>query len=125
MTRNQKIGLGVLTLSPIVLFIFYFIAIFSTIFGVVSAAESGVDPDPSGFIGSIISVFGIIGLILLLTFGLMVYYLIHITRNPRIESNMQIVWILLVVFAGLVGNMVYWFVHIWNVPEDEYDGEVL
>lgn len=118
MTRNQKIVLGVLTFSPILLLIFYFIAIFSTVFGVISAAESG-QGSPENFMVSLVSAFGIIGLMLLITFGLMIYYLIHITKNPRIEGNMQVVWILLIVFAGLVGNMVYWFVHIWNTPQDD------
>lgn len=65
--------------------------------------------------------FGYIGIIIFLSIGLLIYYLIHIAKNPKFkqDSTSKLVWILIVLLAGAIGMLVYFFIEIW--PEKKLE----
>ncbi len=44
-----------------------------------------------------------------------IYFLVIITRNPALNSEMRLVWVLLSIFGGLIANIVYLFMYV--VPQ--------
>jgi magnesium-transporting ATPase (P-type) len=115
MSKSSKIVLGALTFLPIVLFTAYFVWMMYMLSDIIPVSESGHLPvDVS--VSFLLPMFVLIGLGSVVSLGLLIYYIIHITRNPRFQKpgdNNKLVWILLVIFAGIVGQLVYFFMEIW------------
>ncbi len=109
MSKGQKIFLGILSFLP-VFFIFAFIV--AMIFVVRDVVANG-EPDPSVFAG-FLPFFILIALSSLLSFALLIYYIIHAVNNTRISSNERIVWILVFIFAGIIGLPIYWYMRVWK-----------
>jgi hypothetical protein len=52
--------------------------------------------------------FGIFGIVLaILAVALWVWSLVHAIRNPALDDMMRIVWVLVIVFTGLIGSLIY------------------
>jgi len=47
----------------------------------------------------------------------LIFYIIHAINNKAIDSNERIIWILIFIFAGMIGFPVYWFMRIWQTKE--------
>jgi hypothetical protein len=114
MTRNKKIWLGVLTFLPVAFLVLYFIAFALMFVGVFSTMESGGEPNPTFFIGNFVILFLLIMIAAVLSIGLMIYYIMHITNNSKFDSNQRLMWILIMVFGGMIGFCVYWYLYIWK-----------
>jgi phosphotransferase system glucose/maltose/N-acetylglucosamine-specific IIC component len=71
-------------------------------------AQQGPEPGAGGAAagGLIMCLFGIIGI---LVFIFWVWMLIDAIRNPELDSTMRIVWILVIVFTGIIGAIIYFF----------------
>ena len=113
MSRSGKILLGILTLLPFILFagyIIYFISIFSEVFR--HHVELNADPEQAFATFYPIIVFAI--LMALISLGLLIYYIIHAVNNKKIDSTERIIWILVFLFAGMIGFPVYWYMRIWK-----------
>ena len=50
-----------------------------------------------------------IGVILLLTFGLWIWSLIHCIRNQRLSDSNRTIGIVLIAILGLIGSFIYLF----------------
>jgi hypothetical protein len=48
-----------------------------------------------------------IGLIGLVSFVIWIWALIDAIKNPALDSNMRLIWILVLVFTGVLGAIVY------------------
>jgi hypothetical protein len=59
------------------------------------------------------------GLTMFIMIGLLVFYIIHIIKNPALSDNMKILWVLILFFGSIVGMPVYWCMHVW--PERPQD----
>lgn len=111
MTKNQKIVLGVFTILPFVGFIlaiFAFISAFTFISTNFDPVTTGAFP--TAFIGTFI----LIGLLSLLSLGLLIYYIIHAINNKNLKNEERIVWILLFIFIANIAFIIYWIMRIWN-----------
>lgn len=117
MSRQKKIWIGVLTISPLIFLILYFVFFFGFFFNIIAQAESGQEPNPELLMGFFAIVFIFIGLAVVLSFASLIYLIIHASNNPRLEGNDRTIWIVIIVLAGLVGNIIYWYVKIWSDPE--------
>jgi hypothetical protein len=109
MTKNQKIFIGILSFLPI---IFILICITAMIFVMRDLMLHGA-PDPTVFAG-FAPFFVLMALSSLLSFALLIYYIIHAVNNTNISSNERIVWILVFIFAGVIGFPIYWYMRIWK-----------
>ena len=47
---------------------------------------------------------------------LLVYFIVHSINNKTIDSTERIVWVLIFIFAGMIGFPVYWYMRIWKTP---------
>ena len=106
MTTTKKLLLGGLSLWPLV-YIFIFVAYF--LFNV---------SNPDHFNAVMPFLFFFHFLTILLIFGLMLFYVVHAVRNPRVSGNMKIVWVICLVQLNIMAVPIYWFLEIWKAPED-------
>jgi hypothetical protein len=116
MTRTQKIWLGILTFLPVILFAGYFLAMFSFLFNMFNNTRFPSESMgmPETFLPSFFIMFGIAGLLGILSLGLLIYYIIHCVNNKTLDSNERVVWILVFMFMGLIGFPIYWYLRIWQ-----------
>lgn len=119
---HNKFWQGFFALAPIitvVLAIVAYIFFIFTIFGQISELErSGGPPDffLQGMGAFIILIFAAVFLAL----GSLIFYIMHAVQNPNLkENNLLIVWILLFIFVGGIGQLVYWIVEILNKNQRE------
>ncbi|WP_350292208.1 hypothetical protein [uncultured Croceitalea sp.] len=113
---NSKFWQGFFAIAPIVMGILaifgYFIFIFS-MFSNIEEFESNGNPSFSFIFGNMIWFFLLIVLIILVSFGSLIFYIVHAVQNPNLkENNLLIVWILLFVFVSGIGQLIYWIVEI-------------
>jgi len=117
MTKIKKIVLGILTILPIFLLIIYFIAMFFSVFGLTFMAQHGNQPDSNLIFKSFAVIFVFFGLIFLLTIGMYIFYIMHAAKNPKFDESNRLIWILINIFGGHIGNIIYWYLHIWKEEE--------
>ena len=112
MSRSSKMFLGILTFLPFILFAIY-IALFISLFFNFFQRQPVVD-DPAFIFANFYPVV-IIGILMGLTsVGLLIYYLIHAINNKQLESTERVIWILVFIFAGMIGFPIYWYMRIWK-----------
>ena len=104
--------LGILTFLPFILFAIY-IALFITVFFDFFQHQP-VAEDPVFIFANFYPIM-IIGILMALTsLGLLIYYLIHAINNKQLESTERVIWILVFIFAGMIGFPIYWYMRIWK-----------
>tara|TARA_A100000171_G_scaffold53100_1_gene76842 strand:+ start:2156 stop:2539 length:384 start_codon:yes stop_codon:yes gene_type:complete len=120
MTKSKKIWLGILTFLPIAFIIIYIICFALYMMTCVDVLDSEMGDsnvtDPSPFFAFFGIMFVMMFFTIISAIGLMIYYIIHANNNPKFDSNQKLLWILVQVFAGGIGNIVYYFVEI--LPKD-------
>jgi hypothetical protein len=110
MSKNTKILVGVLTFLPFVSFIFniwYFLKIITEL------SHSGNAPDTAVFNG-FTSFAAILSFTILLSIGLLIYYIVHAVNNKALTSDERLMWILLFIFISTIAFMIYWVLKIWQ-----------
>jgi uncharacterized membrane protein len=117
MSKTGKIVLGVLSLLPILLsitYIAFFIGLFTSVFREAIQPQNGRPPEfMMNHIGSLMS---IIPVLVVSSFGLLIYYIVHIMNNTRLQSTERLIWVLIVLFTSMVGFPIYWYMQIWKTP---------
>ena len=112
MSRSTKALIGVLSFLPIVLLII-FLVMFLRMFPVFFAWGED-EPAPQEvftFFGPIFMMGIIMGI---LSLGLLVFFIMHLVRNKSMDSTERIIWVLVFLFAGLVGYPIYWYMRVWK-----------
>ncbi|HZH69509.1 MAG TPA: PLDc N-terminal domain-containing protein [Flavobacteriaceae bacterium] len=120
MSQSKKIFLGILTFLPLVLLLVYFFIFSKFFFAMVgSAADNPFHQDemPVMFFANFFWMFVLIGLSALISLGIMIYYIIHANKNPRLDSNQKIMWTLILIFVNSIGSIVYYFMEIIPLKE--------
>ena len=119
---NNKSLQAFLAIGPMVIFgllfisyFAFFIAIFAqaSIFEEMGAARNTAPP--AGLFLGFGVFFVLIMLAVFLSLFSLVYFIIHAVKNPNLEgenSNMRIVWVLIMAFIGGIGQLIYWIVEI-------------
>jgi len=117
LTKNQKILIGILHFLPVIGLATYFIYLFSFIFGNIQNMDHHSNQEmPVEFVKGFIGAFVIIILTLLISIGIKIFDIIHLTKSNKNDSNNKILmWVLLFVFAGVIAEIVYYFLEI--LPE--------
>lgn len=109
MKKSNKVLLGIATFWPFIYIPIFVIAMFSA---VLFSGPGGAPNDAFPFI-----LMFIIPLHMLTIFGslaLMVFYVVNVFRNKRVEQDKQVLWVLLLVLAGMMAAPVYWYLYIWK-----------
>jgi hypothetical protein len=114
MTRASRIWLGIFTFLPIVLL---FVYLFLIVFLVRDAIRYGDEDMPFPILPEVLWMIILALSGGLLSFGLLVYYIIHAINNKKIDSNERILWILIFLVGNIIAFPIYWFMRIWKDPE--------
>lgn len=125
LSKSGKILLGILTFVPLVCIISYLGVFFSFFFEIFDAAHNSqeirsVHRPEDIFPQNFVLLFGLILMTLVSSLGLLIYYIIHVMRNPKLNANnnQQLVWALIILLSGFIGNIVYFFMEIYPLPND-------
>jgi Trk-type K+ transport system membrane component len=110
MSKNTKILVGVLTVLPLISIIAYIWAMIKMISEISNAGSAPHDLAFSGFA----SMFIMIGITVLLSIGLLIFYIVHAVNNKSLTSEERLMWILLFIFISTIAFMIYWVLRIWQ-----------
>ena len=108
MRRSGKIVVGVFTLWPVIYAILFISFIVALVF-VPSVRGSSESNDINSFT---VLIFLLHGLTIFTVFGLLVFYIIHIMTNTKLESVERLIWIIVIIMVGFVAMPIYWYVHV-------------
>ena len=68
---------------------------------------------PMAFFGGLGFFLFMVILVVLLSIGSLIFYIVHAVKNPNLQhNNLLLVWILLFIFASGIGQLIYWIVEI-------------
>ena len=112
MSRSSKAFIGVLSFLPIILLI-VLLVMFLRMFPAFFEWDHN-EPTPQ----EVFITFGplfILGVIMgLLSLGLLVFFIMHLVRNKNMDGTERVIWVLVFLFAGLVGYPIYWYMRVWK-----------
>ncbi len=114
MTKTSRVWLGILTFLPIALLFAYK---FSVAFIVRDAIRYGDEDMPLPVLSGVFWMVMIALLLGLLSFGLMIYYIIHAINNKKLDSNERIIWVFIFLALSIVAFPIYYFMRIVKEPE--------
>jgi hypothetical protein len=115
LSKNQKIVIGIVTLVPFILIPYFLIQI--VFFVMEMVAHQPHEPNPATIFAGIASFLIPIIITGVISFGLLIFYIIHAINNKSINGTEQLIWILVFIFIGTIGFPIYWVLRIWNAKE--------
>lgn len=112
MKKSTKIWLGILTFLPMFLIFAYIFHIFTAFIPTAIRLENSHQEVPIELFQSISVMILFIALAIIIRMGIMIYYIVHASNNPKNENNTKIMWIVLLVLVGTISSIVYYFLEI-------------
>ncbi len=112
MKKSTKIWLGILTFLPMFLIFAYIFHIFTAFIPTAIRLENSHQEVPIELFQSISVMILFIALAIIIKMGIMIYYIVHASNNPKNENNTKIMWIVLLVLVGTISSIVYYFLEI-------------
>ena len=112
MKKSTKIWLGILTFLPMFLIFAYIFYIFTAFIPTAIRLEDSHQEVPVELFQSISVMILFIVLAVIIKMGIMIYYIVHASNNPKNENNTKIMWIVLLVLVGTISSIVYYFLEI-------------
>ena len=112
MSRSSKLFIGILSFLPIILllvFLFMIFSMFPTFF-----QWDKYDPAPQEVFSAFAPLFFLGFGMAILSIGLLIFFILHMLRHKGMDSTERIIWILVFLFAGIVGYPIYWYMRIWK-----------
>jgi hypothetical protein len=117
---QSKFWQAFFALSPLISMLLLLVGYGIFLFSILSNLPQGGEPDPSAIFGSLGIFLTIILIMILISLGSLVFYIVHAANNPNLrENNLLLVWILLFIFASGIGQLIYWIVEILSKPTGE------
>jgi hypothetical protein len=114
MSRSSKLFIGILSFLPIVLLLVFLFMIFGMFPTFIEWGNNNHDPAPQ----EVFSVFAPLFLLgfgmAILSIGLLIFFIMHLLRHKAMDSTERIIWILVFLFAGIVGYPIYWYMRVWK-----------
>jgi len=112
MSRSSKLFIGILSFLPIILLVVLFVMIIGMFPTFIEWDR--YDPAPQEVVSFVVPVF-ILGFgMAILSIGLLVFFIMHLLRHKAMDSTERIIWILVFLFAGIVGYPIYWYMRVWK-----------
>lgn len=113
MSRSSKLFIGILSFLPIVL-LFVLLFMILRLLPTFIEWNDNYEPAPQ----EVFSLFGpifILGMGMgLLSIGLLIFFIMHLVRHKAMDSTERIIWILVFLFAGIIGYPIYWYMRVWK-----------
>jgi len=114
MTKSSRVWLGILTFLPFVLLFAY---LFSIAFLVRDAIRYGDENMPLPILSNVFWMVIIALMLGLLSFGLLIYYVIHVINNKKLDSNEKVIWVLVFIVFPVITYPIYFLMRIIKEPE--------
>lgn len=120
--KPNKTVLGIFTAIPFIGGIAIIIWIFTVALNLIAEQSMGNQLNEEEVIRLLLGDF--VGILLismaigLISFVLTIYYIIHAIRNDKLESNMKVLWVVLLFFFSGIIKIIYYFA---IVLPDNYD----
>lgn len=113
---QSKFWQAFFAIAPIVLLFVFFIGYFVFVFSMITEIQE-IEADgavsPSFIFGRLLWFFVAVLLMVLISLGSLIFFIVHAVQNPNLkENNLLLVWILLFVFIGGLGQLLYWIIEI-------------
>lgn len=117
MAKGSKIWLGIFTFLPIILVVVYIIA-----FGflVKDVILYGNEKQSLPLFSSMFWLFVLMLAMGIVSFGLLVYYIILVV-NSNANTEEKLLWIILFLIGNILAYPVYWYMRIWKEPVDHLE----
>lgn len=114
---HNKFWQGFFAIAPLLIgvlaIVFYFFFIFNLVTTIETNEAMDANTSVSLILGELAWFFTFIGLAIIISVSSFIFYIVHAVQNPNLkENNLLIVWVLLFVFVGGIGQLVYWLVEI-------------
>ena len=113
---QSKFWQAFFAIAPIVLLFVFFIGYFVFVFSMITEIqeiEANGPVSPSFIFGRLLWFFVGVLLMVLISLGSLIFFIVHAVQNPNLkENNLLLVWILLFVFIGGLGQLLYWIIEI-------------
>jgi hypothetical protein len=119
MSKQGKILLGILSMLPLVLLGIYTL-LFMNVFATSFSQTTQKDGPPVFVLQGWNELLVTLAIFIALTLGLLIYYINHAISNQKIDGPDRIVWVLIFLFAGIVGYPVYWYMKIWRTTPPKW-----
>jgi len=117
MSKSRKIFIGLLSFLPLVFLLLYFAWLMMFFVNMLAAGGTDMDPFsemPNYFVDNIVWLIMLVVFTALLSLGLLVYFIVDAINNKSIDGSEKLVWILVFVFANVLGYPIYWYMRIWK-----------
>ena len=112
MSKGSKLLLGLLSILPLILAAVIIIEVF-LIFPEILYWNHN-EPEPYTVFSTFAPVFITSIIAAFLSLGLLIFFIIHMLNNKKIESSERLIWIIVFLLAGVVGYPIYWYLRIWK-----------
>lgn len=113
---HNKFWQGFFALAPLIMVFIMLIAHFLFFFSMIEniqEIESSGNASASLILGDMTRFLVLILLVILLSFSSLIFYILHAVQNENLKENdLLIVWMLLFIFVGGIGQLVYWIIEI-------------
>lgn len=116
MSQGTKITLGILSFLPFILLLILLSMVFGFVFGIVGEVSAHGEPDGAMIASNVFPIVLLASVSGILSFGLAIYYIVHVMSLKGLDSTVQIVWVLVLLFTSPIGSVIYWYMNIWNDP---------
>jgi len=115
MSKSRRLLIGILSLLPLLLVVVYTISFFGIF---ISAIRQHGRPEafPEMMLDHIVWIMAVALLMGISSLAMLIYFIVHAVNNTAIDSSERLVWILVFIFAGIIGGPVYWYMRIWKLP---------
>lgn len=114
---HSKFWQAFFALAPLLLGIlsigFYIYFVFDLVSDIEAVEASNGEVTASMVLGNVAWFVGFIILLIIISLSSFIFYIVHAVQNVNLKgNNLLIVWILLFVFVGGIGQFIYWLVEI-------------
>ena len=113
---HNKYWQAFFALSPIIILFIMMLGYFAVLFSIFSnipELEQAHNEPPELILQWVGSFMVVIFFVILLTVSSLVFYIVHAVQNPNLKQGyMLLLWILLFIFVGGLGELIYWLVEI-------------
>ena len=111
LNKPAKLLVGALSLWPF-LYLFLFFGFIATMFFWIGRS-GGASEHPSGPPIAILLLFVAHFATILLTFGLIAFYMVYLFKTDRVEQDKRALWAVVLFLGNMVAMPVFFFLYIW------------
>lgn len=122
LSKNKKILIGILHFLPIIGVICYLVYFFTFFINTIGTIENQPQNEfPMEFFKGFFMAFVIIIITVMISIGIKIFDIIHLVKNNKNDKgNKVLIWVLLFVFTGSIGEIIYFFLEILPEKKDKF-----